>query len=194
MADELQTLDVVEAPHGRPPRRRERVLAGALVVVGLLGLAVPVVNAHLERQEYASLVACVRQGQAAVSDAETRLSAIRDYVAPALFSVNSDRVRQGMLDLVSSSARSVRPAVSEALASCRAVPARRWHHGIASARATYISYLAAHDAFYAVAENDGSAAFGRVVAPSPGLVRQRVLAAAPTTGARAAARAALDAQ
>lgn len=117
------------------------------LVMGVLGLVlVAITGWHVDRQdrnrEIRALEGCRRQLQDAVVFADTRLTAMADYLAPAL-SATSGTQRAQLTNDMSVAARSVLSDVQQADRGCRAVTIRPWHFALASEQRSVTAYSGA---------------------------------------------------
>lgn len=151
--------EVLEQGRGeRGPRsRRTRllvVLALLLVVVGGL------VDRQVRRHETVGVARCVEGTTTAVATALGRVSVMADYVRPALSRPPSARLRQDLLDLISTSAGPGRTALRKARDRCAATDVWVAHDGLRRTRGDCLRLLDHELDYLSEVAADGRRAFG----------------------------------
>ncbi len=122
---------------------RPRLLATAAAGIALAGTLVVLDQARLDAEQSA-VRACSTEAADAVALADSRLSAMATYVAPAQVpDPEEDAADQTGLvgGLMGRAASEARPGVASAAATCAAVDVRPWHPGTASRRDNLVAYL-----------------------------------------------------
>jgi hypothetical protein len=120
--DDAEVLD-----HGGrarwPARRVATLLAAALALVGLVGVA----DRAAREREQRALAGCEAAANQAVDRAWAPVVAMAGYVRPTLAQVPAGRTRQGIFDLVAEEAENGDKRVADAADRCASVPIW-WHH------------------------------------------------------------------
>ena len=134
------------------------------LVMGVVGFVlVAITGWHVDRQdrtrEMRALEGCRRQLQDAVVFADSRLTAMADYLAPALSATSGTR-RAKLTNDMSAAARSVLSDVRQADRGCRAVTIRPWHFALASEHRSATAYSGALAVQLRIVANRGSAYYG----------------------------------
>jgi hypothetical protein len=137
------------SPRREPRTRLVLVVAGVLVLVGLL---LAWVDQQARSREDRDLAACSDQAYAAAVRADQVLGSMAEYIRPSL------AVRSGLWDLMSGAAERARPGIDAALARCRDVEVLGLHRTHVRERAAYVDYLAARAGQLDAIEADGRAA------------------------------------
>ena len=126
-------------------RSRPRVVAVAVAVVVLaLALTLVVLDQRRLDAEQAAVQRCSGDAVHALDLADSRLSAMATYVAPAQApDPEEDAADQSDLvgGLMGQAAGEARPGVAAAEETCAAVDVRPWHPGTASRRDNLVAYL-----------------------------------------------------
>lgn len=160
--------DVLERERARP---RSRWTWVALVLLLVVTGAAWVVDEHRRASEHAALSVCRDRLLAADQGATVRLSRTADYLRPSLAGLPEARVRR-LAQLMRSPAGLARPAVADALRTCREVGVWSWHGPDRASRASAIAYGEALLARLGAIARDGS----EFLAPDERLSRLRTLA------------------
>lgn len=135
--------DAPDPARRTPWRARPRAVAAAVVV---LALAATLVVLDLDRlhAEQAAVETCSTEAVDAIDLADSRLSAMATYVAPAQVpDPEEDAADQTDLvgGLMGRAATEARPGLASAATTCEAVDVRPWHPGTAARRANLVAYL-----------------------------------------------------
>lgn len=184
--------DVLEV--GRESARGRRLPPAA--ILGLL-IALLAGGQFLDRsqrnREYTQLLTCVRSGQTAATDADTRVAGMSGYISPALNAGPTPQIRDGLYAMVARAASAALPELQRASTMCRAVPVAFWHGSIRAARRAYLAGLDARVSLTRAVASDGAlAATDRSALHALRTTAQaRLLAAAPDAASAHRARAAL---
>lgn len=155
----MSGVEVLEGPGDEPrdPRvvRRRWLLVGALALLLLVGLAVAAVDARRRGSETARVESCGEAARAATQRSDTVLSAMVDYLRPALAAIPESSGRDSFYALLAGEAARVRPGLQRALAECRAVEVWSWHDDLREQRAAYVAHLTAQVGFTGEVAADG---------------------------------------
>jgi hypothetical protein len=138
---ERDVLDAEPAPLWRPPRW----VVAAVLLVAVVATAGWYVDRQERAREARALEGCRLELQDAVAFSDARLSAMADYLDPALGVTRGARHGE-LADLMAGPARRVLRGVERADRACRAVSIRPWHVALVSrheATTAYSSALAA---------------------------------------------------
>ena len=120
--------------------------------------AVPWLDHRQRSRELAALTSCVVDGQSAVNYADASLRGMAQYISAGLGSSDSAEVRRSMFGLLSQAASAGVPGLDGALRSCAAVHVEADHHAVVDAKAAYLRWLGAKDAFYRAITQDARVA------------------------------------
>ena len=131
-----------------PPRRttgwsRPRTLAAAGLALALAATLVVLDQGRLHAEQ-AAVGTCSTEAVDAIDLADSRLSAMATYVAPAQVpDPEEDAADQTDLvgGLMGRAAAEARPGLASAATTCEAVDVRPWHPGTAARRANLVAYL-----------------------------------------------------
>lgn len=173
--------------HGssRAPARWRRL---ALALVVALGLGLVLVDDHQRGRETDALLDRVEAGQAAVTYADRRVAAMRQYLGPLLTSGGTtEPVRASMRELLFDAGEQVAERVRAERAAVAEIAILPWHHEQLEAQADYLAYLDARAAFLDVSgRRDAVRIERRTVAVRAH--KEAVAALTAATGGRSAER------
>lgn len=165
-SDVLEWGDPAAPPRWVRPTWASRRL---LVAVVLLALGAAGADRLLERQEREAVAGCVAQAERAIDSADAELAQMADYLAPALYLVETAPRRAGLHLLMADAAAEALPAVEAARDRCSAARVLPTHRALRERRAAYVDYLDARAAHLAAISADG----GRYYRDTPELTALR---------------------
>jgi hypothetical protein len=146
----LGAPDQVEGGPRRAPVNRwvVRTVVALVVIAVAAALVLPWLDRRQRSQELAALTGCVATGQSAVDYANASLRGMTQYISAGLGSAIDTDVRRSMFGLLSQAASAGVPALDAAVRSCTSVSVKPSHHQVVDAKAAYVRWLAAKDAFF----------------------------------------------
>ncbi len=133
-----EILEVEPLPAWRPPRW----LVVAVLLVAVVGTAGWYVDRQERARETRALDACRSDLRSAVAYSDLRLTAMADYLDPAL-SVTTGAQHGRLADEMAQPARRVLRDVERADRVCRAVSVRPWHFDLVSRQRVTTEYSSA---------------------------------------------------
>lgn len=175
-------VDVLSSGSERSPAGpvRRRLVAAALVLVALAGLAM---DRSVRQAEFEALLAQATAGQAAIAYADRRLGATVQYASPVLGSAQtSPAVRKSLQGLVQREAAEQAAVLRRLRDATEALRTWPWHERQRRAQQAYAFHLDARVAYLEAVAADFHVLYGR---PPELALRQ-------TAAARAYDRAALQ--